>query len=141
MIKIDLAPSSRILAQFAWVAVPGLPLVAAAGLRLAGAFAWDHPVLLSVAGLGVLQLLTALLGWLSPTRWIYVGLTLLAIPIGLVVSNLLVAVTYYLVLTPIALVFRLLGRDVLGKRPDPGKVSYWHQRAAERSAASYFKLY
>jgi hypothetical protein len=39
------------------------------------------------------------------------------------------------------LVFRLIGRDVIGKKLDKNAKTYWHERSGDRPAASYFKLY
>lgn len=141
MIKIDFHPDARILRQFAWLAVLGLPLVAGLVLRLFGAFAWTHPVFLAAAAAGVLQLGLFLAGVSALTRWAFVGLSVVAMPIGFVLSHVLIAGIYYLVFTPIGLVFRLIGRDALGRRLDPGKASYWHVREAVRPPSSYFKLY
>lgn len=141
MIKIDLRPSPTTLRQFACVSVVGVPLMAALVLRLSGDSAWDHPVLLWALGVGVVQCLLALAGLTALTRAIYVVLMVVTFPIGLVVSSVLLALVYFLVFTPIGLVFRLLGRDVLGRRLDPERASYWHERGAPRRLDSYFKLY
>jgi hypothetical protein len=58
-----------------------------------------------------------------------------------VLSQVLMAVIFYLVFTPIGLCFRLAGRDAMGRKFDPKKTSYWHDRGPARSPASYFKLY
>ena len=141
MIKLDLNPGRQALRQFAWVALVGVPLLAFVGLRIAGAFAWDHPVLLAAAGLGALQLALILTVTDLLTRVVYVVLTAVAIPVGFVVSHVLMAIIYYLIVVPIALVFRAMGRDVLGRRLDPAARSYWHVRAGDRAPSSYFKLY
>lgn len=141
MIALNLQPDRRVLAQFAWFALFGLPLVAWAILRLTGTFSWSHPAFLAAAGLGALQLLVFLFASPAPTRGLFVALSVIAMPIGFVLSHVLLMVVYYLVLTPIALVFRAIGRDVIGKQPDPNCKSYWHERKAVRPAASYFKLY
>ena len=44
-------------------------------------------------------------------------------------------------LTPIALVFRVTGRDVIGKQLDREAATYWRERSGDRRASSYFKLY
>ena len=54
---------------------------------------------------------------------------------------LLIGLIYYGVFTPMGLVMRMTGRDVLGKKLDPSLPSYWHERGAPRPASSYFKLY
>lgn len=141
MMKIDLNPRPAILRQFAWFALIGLPAIAWLVLRLAGAFSWSHWLLLGAVGVAVLQLGAFLAGATVPTRWLFVGLTVVALPIGFVLSQILMAVIFYLVITPIALVFRASGRDVLGRRPAPNQSSFWHDRGPQRSRTSYFKLY
>lgn len=151
MIKLNLKPAPHVLRQFAWIAAVLLPLLAAFLTRgstrwyAVGAWQWGHPAVLVLAGLAAAQLLLFLAGVRQLTAVLYAGLSLIAFPIGFVLSHLLMAVIYYLVITPIGLVFRLIGRDVLGKRVDrsPGSAgsSYWHDRGPARDAASYFKLY
>ena len=41
-------------------------------------------------------------------RWIYLGMAYAALPIGFVVSYLMMVVVYYLVLTPIGVAMRML---------------------------------
>ena len=141
MIKIDLKPKPEFLRQFALVTIFGLPLLTAAVLRIAGAFAWDHPALLAAGGLGLLQCAIAFAGSLHLTRAIYVVLMCVSFPIGFVVSSVLLVAIYFLVFTPIGLVFRLIGRDTMGRRLDPARTTYWHERPAPRPLTSYFKLY
>ena len=147
MIKLNLAPDLRILRQFAWTAAIALPLITALFTR--GDARWFHvwawhwtstPVLI-LAGIGVGQLLSCLAGIRQPTRWLYVVLMLVAVPIGFVLSQVLMAAIFYLLFTPIGLFFRLTGRDAMGRKFDPAKKSYWHDRGPARSPASYFKLY
>ena len=45
--------------------------------------------------------------------------------IGRVVSVLVLAVTYYCVMTPMGLLLKLLGRDILGLKMSPDAKSYW----------------
>jgi hypothetical protein len=72
-------------------------------------------------------------------RHLYVGLSYAVYPIGFVVSHVILAVLYYLVVTPIGLVLRLGGYDPLARRPAPGASSYWRDRGAPKPAASYFR--
>ncbi len=74
-------------------------------------------------------------------RPLYLGWMYAALPIGWVISHLVLAVVYYLVLTPIGLVMRLFGWDPMNRRPDPSTTSYWvaHQPAADR--ARYFRQF
>ncbi len=56
-------------------------------------------------------------------------------------TRLILAFVYYLILTPIALWFRLLGRDRLHMKFPGGETSYWHKRPPEKQTASCEKQY
>ena len=116
-------------------------LLAFAILKFTVGFSWDHPTFLICVGVGVLQLVLFLAGVTIVSRLLYIVLSVAFIPIGFVLSHVLLAIVYYLVLTPIALVFRLIGRDVIGKKLDKNAKTYWVERSGDRPAASYFKLY
>ena len=141
MLKPNLRPDARVLRQFAIFAVVGLPLLAGLILRLCGAFSWSHPALWTAAAVGVVQCGLYFARVEAPTRWLFVVLTVAAMPIGFALSHVLMAVVYYLVITPIGLVFRVMGRDVLGRRPARERASFWHDRGEPRKPSSYFKLY
>ncbi|MBL8753439.1 MAG: hypothetical protein JNK15_09075 [Planctomycetes bacterium] len=138
---MNFKPEPKALRQFAWFAIVGLPLLAFLVLRLCGAFTWSHPAMFAAAGLAVVQLALFLAGIQAVTRWTFVGLMVLAAPIGFVVSNVMLAIVYWLVITPIGLLFRLVGRDAIGRKWDAKATTYWHVRGAPRPKASYFKLY
>jgi hypothetical protein len=72
------------------------------------------------------------------TRILYLGLTLVAMPIGFVISVVLLAVFYFLLLTPVALLFRLTGRDVLYRRFDAATESYWVPHKPSEDMERYF---
>lgn len=147
MIHINFSPERRVLRQFAWFGVVGLPFLAAfvvktaSGLPWAAPELWGHLAVLVVAAVAVLAVIALELGVDILSRGLFVALSLVAIPIGFVLSHVLIAAIYYLVLTPIALALRLTGRDVLGMKLDREAASYWHHRAGDRPASSYFKLY
>lgn len=141
MIKLDLNPAPHIIKQFAWIAVIGMGLLGMVALKFTVGFEWGHPVFLGAVGIGVLQLLFFLAGVQFVSRALFIGLSVAFIPIGFVLSHVMLAFIYYVVLTPIALVFRLIGRDVIGKKLDPSAKTYWHERSGDQPAASYFKLY
>lgn len=97
--------------------------------------------------LGIVCFVAALgfgfLGLIKPPaiRWLFVTLTTLAFPIGWVISQLMLAVMFYLVLTPIALIFRLVGRDVLQRKADPARASFWLPKRMPTDLRSYFRQY
>ncbi len=133
---ISFAPPSRTLRQFA-----GLWLVFFSALAawqwLTGGNAW---VVGCLAGLGLLVAGTGLL-WPGSIRLVFVGCTLAAFPIGWVVSRLLLACLFYLLFTPIALAFRLLGRDALDLRRPGGVNSYWTVKPAPAGVRSYLQQF
>ncbi|MFO1076547.1 MAG: hypothetical protein U1E73_02340 [Planctomycetota bacterium] len=147
MIALNLKPERRILAQFAWVAAIAFPLLA--GLFTRGdarwfapwTWSWSHPVVLWLAAVGVVQLLAFLAGVQVLTRWLYVVLVTISWPIGFLLSHVLMGIVFYLVITPMGLAFKLVGRDAMGRKFDPKVASYWHRRAKLREPKSYFKLY
>jgi hypothetical protein len=72
------------------------------------------------------------------TRGIYIVLTAVTLPIGLAVSFILLSAFYFLLLAPLGLLFRLTGRDVLGRKFDPTAESYWLRRKPPESSERYF---
>lgn len=42
-----------------------------------------------------------------------------------IMTTVILTLTYYLMMTPLGLLIRLSGKDLLGKRPDPEMESYW----------------
>ena len=62
-------------------------------------------------------------------------------PLNWVVSNLVVIVLYYLVITPISIVARLAGHDPLGIRAPEGDKSYWRRRKVDADPESSFRQY
>jgi hypothetical protein len=134
LIEIEWHPTGRQLCVFG---VGSLLASIAAALMLH--FVWGAAAVWAVVVLaaGVAVCLCSLI---SPavTRILYVGLTLLALPIGFVVSFVLLAAFYFLLLTPVALVFRLIGRDALCRRFDAAAQSYWVPHRAGEDTARYF---
>ncbi len=72
------------------------------------------------------------------TRMIYLGLSLVTLPIGWILSFILLAVFYYLIVTPIGLIFRLTGRDSLHRKFDSTAESYWIKRKSPDTLDRYF---
>ena len=130
LVELNWDPTDRQLRQFGTVALVALPLLGwlwGAGLSMIG---W-------LAGIGALLLLV---GLTVPRalRPLYATLALLAIPIGLVVGELVLLLIYFGVFLPIGLVFRLIGRDRLNLRSAPSAVTYWQKKKRPAGPASYY---
>jgi hypothetical protein len=72
-------------------------------------------------------ILLVLGGVIVPTllKRVYIAWMSLGFALGFVVSNIILTVFYYLVLTPIGLIARLCGQDFLSLKRTPAATSYW----------------
>jgi saxitoxin biosynthesis operon SxtJ-like protein len=136
LIRIDRNPSRRHLAVFGllwlvFLAILGAMLFWRTGSILAAMAAW------------MLAIAVPAIGLFSPVflRIVYVGAAYASFPIGWVVSHVILAAVYYLVLTPIGLVMRLVGYDPMRRRFDRDAKSYWSRREADESIARYFRQF
>lgn len=143
MIEIDWKPERRKLRDFglllaALLLVWAIQTVWRQGLAAAATGGWQTPLVF--AAIAAASLVAALL---KPDllRGLYVGWMIVAFPISWVVSNTLLAVTYYVLFTAVACVFRVIGRDVLQRRFDPAASTYWHDRGQELPPARYFRQF
>jgi hypothetical protein len=136
MIEIDRHPSPRALRQFAGLflvvfGVVGLLVFRRAGAVEVAAAIWGLAVLVGVVGLR----------FPSAIRWLYVGMIYLAFPLGWVVSHVVLALVFYLLVTPIGLALRLPRRDPLRRRFDRDAATYWTGRRAVDSMDRYFRQF
>lgn len=53
----------------------------------------------------------------------------IAVLMGWVMSRVILGILFYLAMTPIALILRMTGKDLLDLKIDPAKDSYWHLRS------------
>ena len=58
-------------------------------------------------------------------RWIYVGWMTLATLLGTVVSSIILTLLFYLIVTPVGLFARAIGKDFLSQKLDANAQSYW----------------
>jgi Saxitoxin biosynthesis operon protein SxtJ len=133
---IPFQPDRKTLRQFA-----GLWLVFFGGIALWQALVRGRPSLgLSI---GALALVVGLAGLTQPewVRLIYIGWMVLAFPIGWTVSQVILLIMYFGLFMPIALIFRLIGRDPLQRARRSGVESYWAPKPAPVDVRSYFKQF
>jgi hypothetical protein len=97
----------------------------------------DHPVLAGIAA--VLVVLGAVLPKvLLPVYKVWMAFALV---MGFFMTNLLLTIFFFLVLTPVGLFFRLIGRDELKRKIDRGAETYWEPKEypiADRSRYENF---
>ena len=137
VIDLDLDPPTRVLRVFGWGA-----LVAFGGLAIAGRTLLGFPDGL-VGVFAGLALVSALFSLMRPSlnRPLYVVLSVVAYPIGLVMSYVVLGILFYGIFTPVGLLFRLIGRDALRKRIDPRVETYWTAHEQVDGPEKYFRQF
>lgn len=123
MIEINKDPSARELRHFGCLFLPVFCVVVGGmlfkrGLPMGAAAVW---------GAGALGLLVGAAAPLA-LKPLFVGWLYAAYPIGWLVSHVILAALYYLVMTPMGLLMRVVGRDALALRRDPKAATYWVER-------------
>jgi hypothetical protein len=111
-----------------------------------GMAAWQwclHENIATAIVLAVLALGVGLAGQIKPAviRPVYGGWMTLTLPVRWLVSQLLVGIVFGGLITPLAIWFRLIGRDSLQRRFAPQQESYWQVRKPGPEHKSYFCQY
>jgi drug/metabolite transporter (DMT)-like permease len=132
LIRIERNPSTRQLLVFgaAWLVFFGLWGITAwtRGRHTVGEALWVAAAVVPLAGAANRRFL----------RHAYISMSYLTYPVGYVVSHVILALVYFLALTPIGLTMRLFGRDPLSRSFEPGSQSYWKPRDKAKKAETYF---
>ncbi len=68
-----------------------------------------------------------ILGFAAPDslRLAYIGWMRLAFILGWINTRIILAFVFYLILTPIGVAMRIFGKDLMERRLEKDKVSYW----------------
>ena len=136
-VDIPWRPTPRMLRQFA-----ALWIVCFGGLAAWRAL-FAHDAGSTTATLAVAAVVVGVPGLLVPAimRPIFVGWMVLVFPIGWVVTRALLFLMFVLIVTPIAIVFRLAKRDPLALRRQQGRETYWTAKPPPGDVAGYFRQY
>ena len=134
LIRINKNPSRRELAVFGliWLVFFGI----------VGAIVWSKSDLATAASIiWAVAVVVPVVGWMVPSlmRIVYLGMTYASLPIGFVVSHVILAIVYYLVMTPIGLVMRMFGHDPMQRRFDRDAKTYWIPREQPEQIERYFR--
>ena len=133
---IQFKPTNRVTRQFAaaWL----IFLLAWAAHQWLARGHQTTALVLAALGIGV-----GGLGLAAPAtiRWIYVGCMIAAFPVGWVVTQVMLALMYYCVITPVAWFLRLRGRDLLHRAPTPDRASFWTAKSLPQDLRRYFRQY
>jgi hypothetical protein len=74
-------------------------------------------------------------------RWLFTGWMIVAFPIGWAVSHIMLAALFYGLFTPVALVFRTIGRDALRLRRDGAAATYWREKKVSGDVRDYLRQF
>lgn len=136
MIEINRTPSQRQLRTFG--------VLLAAFFALVGALAWwrfDAPRTAQWIWIAAGAAVIVYYAIPAVRRLVFLGWIYAALPIGWLISHLVLAGVYYLILTPMGLLTRLLGHDPLRRRLDPEAATYWESRRSGHDPEQYFRQY
>jgi hypothetical protein len=134
--ELPFRPDGKVLRQFA-----------AAWLVFFLAFGAHQYLARRHLGIGLalmgIALVVGLLGLVKPSavRWVFVTWMVVAFPIGWLISLLMLVLMFYCVITPVALVFRLRGRDLLRRKRAPSEATFWLPKETPHDVRSYLRQY
>jgi hypothetical protein len=140
-VKIDWNPPERQLRQFGWISLVAFPLLTWLWCGRPIREGWTPTVVNAVAIAAAVGAVFALVAAIKPRllKPIFVALCVIFWPIGVVVGEILFAAVFFLLITPVALFFKLIGRDALERRIDRNAATYWKPRKQPSGPESYFR--
>ena len=91
---------------------------------------------------GIVGLLVVAYYVIPPLRRpLYLGWLYAVFPIGFVISHVILIIIYYLVITPVGLLMRIVGYDPMHRKFDSSASSYWVPRDEITDNSRYFKQF
>jgi hypothetical protein len=94
-----------------------------------------HSILLYAGGFLIFFSITAPI-ILLPFQKVWMAI---AVILGFVSTRVILALIYYIILTPIAVIGRITGKDFLDEKPDRGSNTYWAYRPVEKNNSDNIK--
>ena len=137
LVEINWYPKRKQLRSFGKIALLITAIISLLLYRLKGI---SIPWALAIFAVGFTIFLISMISS-RLTRMIYVVLMAVTFPIGLVLSFTLLAIFYFLLLAPLGLIFRLMGRDALCRKFDATAESYWLSRRGPEGPEQYFRQF
>lgn len=140
--EVNWQPATPDLRKFGVTLVIGFPIVALVMLLLRRAFsgAWHVETSLWIAGIGAGA---GVLFWLIPliARPFYLVWFFLACCIGIVVSNVLLGLFFFTLVTLTGIVMRALGKLSFRKHPDKSLPTYWQDAERITDPKRYYRQF
>ncbi len=129
--EINTQPADRQLMQFGLICVVAIPVAV---------WMWGGQSSALIVG-GIAGVALGLVGLISPglLKPVFVGLVFLTFPLGLIVGELIMLTIYFGLFLPMALMFRMIGRDALQRHTSTDAVSFWSPRTSPTSVRKYYQ--
>ena len=145
LLELNLSPDERTLKQFGFIALIAFGLLAACAFYERWMFSFGlgsarTAVAVALAAVGVLAGLSSLVHP-KANRVVYVGLSVLAYPIGLVLSYVIMGTLFFAIFAPTGALLRLGGKDPMQRGFRRDQASYWTPARPRRSKESYFRQF
>jgi len=137
LVSVNWNPSRKDLNGFRTVSVIATIVIAALLYGLKGV---DVRWCAAIVAFGGFVWLSGLAS-LTLTRYVYIALVAVTLPIGFVISLVLMGVVYFGLITPLGLIFRLIGRDALCRKFDPKVPTYWLPHRRTKKVERYFQQF
>ena len=137
LIDINWKPDRNELRKFGEISLAMLTVIALVFYWL-DRLAAVGSLYLCAAGLGIFILSRISTKLVKP---FYLLLYAIALPIGFVLTNILMAIIYFIILTPVGLIFRLIHRDPLKRKLDPNAKTYWMPHRTPDALKRYFNQF
>ena len=105
--------------------------------------AWSGQRGIGVGVLAGLGLSIGALGWIWPgaIRPLFTGWMMAAFPLGWAISRLILGLLFYGLFTFVALLFRMMGRDLLRLKRQQGVESYWMPKQSVTDSGKYLRQF
>jgi hypothetical protein len=145
LMPIDWKPSRATLRSFGLIAVAafGIFAILARGKVYPFKTLSDPSAAYTAIVLWALAAYCGFFAFVAPiaVKPIYLLLTVVSYPIGFVMSYMVMAIMYYGVITPVGILFKIIGRDTMRRTFDPSAETYWIKRRPPDSVKRYFRQF
>lgn len=130
LIDINWNASDRQLRQFGSICFVVLPLLGWIWGASASIVGWLAAIGLTI---GVVSMVVP-----QTLRPLFIVLTIVATPIGMVVGELAMLLIYVAVFFPMGMIFWMFRRDSLQRKLDRASKTYWQSKKQPKDASSYY---
>ena len=134
LVSLNLKPSNKQLRDFGLISLCMCTVIGLLLLEL-GKIPSKGLVILFLIGLVMFVLSRISDALIKP---VYLAMVILTFPIGWIISHLVMGLFFYVIVTLIAVLFKIIGRDPLYRKFDPQADTYWLTYKHKRSAKDYF---